>query len=68
MGLRTRIRPVQACLLLLLLASGAVLFTQLALEVTATPGVAGHHDFLAFHAAAQLVSGGTAAGHLYDAA
>ncbi len=68
MGLRTRIRPVQACLVLLLLAGGAVLFTQLALEVIATPGVAGHHDFLAFHAAAQLVSGGTAAGHLYDAA
>ena len=68
MGLRTRIRPVQACLVLLLPAGGAVLFTQLALEVIATPGVAGHHDFLAFHAAAQLVSGGPAAGHLYDAA
>jgi len=58
MGLRTRIRPVQACLVLLLLAGGAVLFTQLALEVTATPGVAGHHDFLAFHAAADQLRGG----------
>ena len=67
MGVLARNRWAQTALALPLLAIGVAFFVQLVFEVTATPGVAGHHDFLAFHAAAQLVSGGSAPGHLYDA-
>jgi hypothetical protein len=52
---------------LALLAIGGLCVTQLAAEVTSTPAVSGHHDFLAFHAAAQLVRHGEA-GQLYNAA
>jgi hypothetical protein len=55
-----------AAIALVLLAVGALCVTQLVGEVTSTPAVSGHHDFLAFHAAAQLVEQGNATGHLYD--
>jgi hypothetical protein len=61
-------RLLQVAVALLLLAGGAVFLTGLAQEVIAVPAATGHHDFLAFHAAARLVGNGTAAGHLYDAA
>ena len=57
----------QVAAILALLAIGGLCVTQLVAEVTSTPAVSGHHDFLAFHAAAQLVRQGEA-GRLYDAA
>ena len=51
-----------------LVIAGGVLFTVTLLqEVVTTPSAAGHHDFLAFQAAAQLIVHGNP-GHLYDAA
>ena len=60
-------RAIQAFVAILLLVGGGVFLTQLVQEVVAAPSTAGHHDFLAFHAAAQLVADGHAA-TLYDAA
>jgi hypothetical protein len=63
-----RSRPLQLVVSLALLVAGAVFISQAVGEATAAPAVDGHHDFLAFHAAARLVSQGQAAGHLYDPA
>ena len=57
----------QLGLAVLLLAAGLAFVAQLVAEITSAPSVAGHHDFLAFHAAAQLVDHGTAR-QLYDTA
>lgn len=51
----------------LLLTAGVIFAIQLVQEVSSAPSVSGHHDFLAFHAAAQLVRDGSA-GQLYDSA
>lgn len=52
---------------LLIISGGVALCTGLVTEVMAPPAADGHHDFLAFHAAAQMVARGTP-GELYSAA